>query len=111
MIFEYDKKTGVIFNGISSRELKKGMGSVYESKPQREFYDSRGNPVKLKNTRDVFFVRDSDISLKYLFYLRDESGFPNFKFILKDGKPIKIVPINGTYPEGWHKIGASLSQE
>lgn len=98
MILEYDVKTGVIVAGISSREVRRGSDNMFDSKPQDYFSDHRGLPRIIKPGHAIKSFRDSEISLNYLYFLQDENGKPVWKFILKDGIPIKIVPISGVYP-------------
>lgn len=98
MILEYDVKTGVIVAGISSRELRRGSDNMFDSKPQNYFSDHRGLPRSVKPGHAIKSFRDSEISLNYLNFLRDENGKPIWKFLLKDGKPVRIVPISGVYP-------------
>ncbi len=101
MIFEYHKQTGIIYNGMCSREIKKGHGSMFETKMQRCFIGDDGKPVVLPADIDTFICRDTDISMEYLLHLRDQNRHPYFKFLFKKGKPIKIIPINGTMPKTW----------
>jgi len=101
MIFEYDRITGMIYNGVCSREVRGGSDNMFDSKPQKQFMGDNGLPSKIPANHRIKYVRDSMISAQYLHFIRDSNGQPNFKFVLKDGNPVKIVPIKEKLPLGW----------
>jgi len=105
MIFEYDIVTGWILNGVCSREIKKGSDNMYDSKPQNYFTDDDGMPLKIPANHRIEFHRDSEISMQYLHFIRDSNNKPVFKYILKNNKPVKIVPISGVLPVGFRAHG------
>lgn len=106
MIIIYRKKDGVIVNMTQTRTVsdaeKFTLAALAQSRANKKLIDSTGNQISIPDHLGQINVDDTHQAFKYLVHMWLPGFIPRWKFLFKQNKPHKIIPINGEYPPTWN---------